>query len=78
MAELISKTLARKPKAAIHWSVRPSKETEIAKSTVHRLFQLFGLRPHCTGSFKPSTDAFLSRSPASRRLEGDGGDCSHE
>ncbi|WP_161855667.1 hypothetical protein [Bradyrhizobium sp. CCBAU 051011] len=78
VAELISKTLARRPKAAIRRSVRPSKGTEIAKSTVHCLFQLFGLRPRCSRSFKPLTDAFLSRSHASGRLEGDGGDCSHE
>jgi putative transposase len=60
VAELITKTLARKPKAGIHWSVRAvAKENEIAKSTVHRLFQLFGLQPHRTRSFKLSTDPFF-------------------
>ena len=60
VAELITKTLARKPKAATHWSVRAiAKETGIAKSTVHRLFQLFGLQPHRTRSFKLSTHPFL-------------------
>jgi putative transposase len=60
VAELITKTLARKPKAATHWSVcANSKETGIAKSTVHRLFQLFGLQPHRTRSFKLSTDPFF-------------------
>jgi putative transposase len=60
VAELITKTLARKPKAATHWSVRAiAKETGIAKSTVHRLFQLFGLQPHRTRSFKLSTDPFF-------------------
>jgi putative transposase len=60
VAELITKTLARKPKAATHWSVRAiSKETGIAKSTVHRLFQLFGLQPHRTRSFKLSNDPFF-------------------
>jgi putative transposase len=50
----------RKPKAATHWSVRAiAKETGIAKSTVHRLFQLFGLQPHRTRSFKLSTDPFF-------------------
>jgi putative transposase len=39
VAELITKTLARKPKTATHRSVRAvAKETGIAKSTVHRLF----------------------------------------
>ena len=60
VAELISKALARKPKAATHWSVRAiAKETGIAKSTVHRLFQLFGLHPHRSRSFKLSTDPFF-------------------
>src|SRR5258706_11801053 len=60
VAELITKTLARKPKAATHWSVRAiAKETGIAKSTVHRLFQLFGLQPHRTRNFKLSTDPFF-------------------
>ena len=60
VAELITKTLARKPKAATHWSVRAmARETGIAKSTVHRLFQLFGLQPHRTRSFKLSTDPFF-------------------
>ena len=60
VAELITKTLARKPKAATHWSVRAiTQETGIAKSTVHRLFQLFGLQPHRTRSFKLSTDPFF-------------------
>ena len=60
VAELITKTLARKPKSATHWSVRAmAAETGIAKSTVHRLFQLFGLQPHRTRSFKLSTDPFF-------------------
>ncbi|MCP1850252.1 putative transposase [Bradyrhizobium sp. USDA 4508] len=60
VAELITKTLARKPKAATHWSVRAiAQETGIAKTTVHRLFQLFGLQPHRTRSFKLSTDPFF-------------------
>ena len=53
-AELMTKTLARKPKAATHWSVRAAaKETGIAKSTVHRLFQLFGLHLTAPASFPP-------------------------
>ncbi len=60
VAELLTKALARKPKATTHWSVRTiAKETGIAKSTVHRLFQLFGLQPHRTRSFKLSTDPFF-------------------
>jgi hypothetical protein len=49
-----------KPKAATHWSVRAiAKEPGIAKSTVHRLNQLFGLQPHRTRSFKLSTVPFF-------------------
>jgi putative transposase len=48
------------PQPATYWSVRAiSKETGIAKSTVHRLFQLFGLQPHRTRSFKIATDPFF-------------------
>jgi putative transposase len=36
-----------------------AKENGIAKSTVHRLFQLFDLQPHSTRSFKLSTDPFF-------------------
>src|SRR5260370_3184544 len=60
VAELITKTLARKPKAATHWSVRAiAKETGIAKSTVHRLFQPFCPQPPRTPRFKLSTDPFF-------------------
>src|SRR5260221_14295537 len=31
----------------------------LSKSTVHRLFQLFGLQPHRTRSFKLSADPFF-------------------
>jgi putative transposase len=36
-----------------------AQETGIARSTVHRLFQFFGLQPHRTRSFKLSTDPFF-------------------
>src|SRR5262245_7483082 len=42
VAELITKTLARKPRAATHSRVRTiAKETESAKSHVHRAFHRF-------------------------------------
>jgi putative transposase len=60
VAELITKTLPRQPKATTHWNVRAiGDETATAKSTVHRLFQLFGLQPRRTRSFKLSTDPFF-------------------
>ena len=60
VAELVAKTLASKPMAGTHWTVRTmATETELSKSTVHRFFRLFGLQPHRTRSFKLSTDPFF-------------------
>lgn len=60
IAVLIHKTLHNKPKdGSPHWSVRTvATESGISKSSVQHYFQLFGLKPHRTASFKPSTDAF--------------------
>jgi predicted DNA-binding protein/transposase len=61
IAQLIRKTLHTKPTdGATHWSVRSvAAETKISKSSVQRYFQLFGLQPHRTESFKLSTDPFF-------------------
>lgn len=61
VAALIHKTLHKKPKdGSTHWSVRAAAaESGISKSSVQRYFQLFGLKPHRTESFKLSTDAFF-------------------
>jgi putative transposase len=61
IAQLVQKTLHTKPNdGATHWSVRSvAAETDISKSTVQRYFQLFGLQPHRTESFKLSTDPFF-------------------
>lgn len=61
VAGLIRKTLDKKPKdGSTHWSVRSAAgENKISKSSVHRYFQLFGVKPHLTESFKLSTDAFF-------------------
>ena len=61
VAALIKKTLHKKPKdGSTHWSVRAAAaESGISKSSVQRYFQLFGLKPHRTKSFKLSTDAFF-------------------
>jgi hypothetical protein len=56
VAELITKTLARKPKAATHWSVRAiAKETGIAKSTVHACSSssVYNLTAPGASSFRP-------------------------
>jgi putative transposase len=61
VAGLIRKTLQKKPRdGSTHWSVRQAAlETGISKTSVHRYFQLFGLKPHLAESFKLSTDAFF-------------------
>lgn len=61
VAALIRRTLNKKPKdGATHWSVRgAAAESGISKSSVQRYFDLFGLKPHRTESFKLSTDAFF-------------------
>ncbi len=60
VAELINKVLHTKPSAATHWSVRQcAEETGISRSTVHRIFNLFGLQPHRSTTFKLSTDPFF-------------------
>ncbi len=61
LAGLIRKVLRKTPKTgATHWSVREAAaETGISKSSVHRYWQLFGLKPHRTTSFKLSTDPFF-------------------
>jgi len=60
VAELISTVLDNKPEGATQWSTRSVAEaTGISKSQVHRYFQLFGLQPHRTRSFKLSNDPFF-------------------
>jgi len=61
IAALVRKTLHTKPaNGATHWSVRSmAGETGISATTVHRYFQLFGLQPHRTETFKLSTDPFF-------------------
>lgn len=60
VAALLKRTLSHKPAAGTHWSVRQAADASgISKSTVHRLFQTFGLQPHRSRSFKLSTDPFF-------------------
>jgi putative transposase len=61
VAQLIRTTLHTKPAdGSTHWSVRAvAAETGISKSSVQRYFQLFGLQPHRTESFKLSSDPFF-------------------
>lgn len=60
VAALVRKTLKTRPKAATHWSVRMmAAETDLSKSTVHRIWRAFGLQPHRQRHFKLSTDPFF-------------------
>ena len=60
VAQLVAKTLQTRPKNGTHWSVRRiAGETHLAKSTVHRIWQAFGLQPHRQRHFKLSNDPFL-------------------
>lgn len=60
VAEVIQTTLNRTPNGQTHWSVRTmAEETGISKSTVHRVWRAFGLKPHRQESFKLSTDPFF-------------------
>jgi putative transposase len=60
VADLLTTTLTTQPHAGTHWTVRAmAAETGVSKSAVHRFFQLFGLQPHRTRSFKLSTDPWF-------------------
>ena len=60
VAELLHKTLETQPSSQSHWSCREmAGETGISKSTVQRVWNTFGIRPHRFRTFKLSTDAFF-------------------
>ena len=60
VAVLIRKTLKTKPKDGTHWTVRSiAAQTDLSKSTVHRIWRAFGLQPHRQRHFKLSTDPFF-------------------
>ena len=60
VAQLVRKTLKTKPKEGTHWSLRQiASETGVSKSTVHRIWQAFGLQPHRQKQFKLSSDPFF-------------------
>jgi len=56
----VRKTLETKPKGGTHWSIRQiAEQTRVSKSTVHRIWQAFGLQPHRQKHCKLSTDPFF-------------------
>jgi transposase len=57
IAETIRMTLEATPADATHWSLRSmAKAAGHAPSTIHRIWQAFGLQPHRTEAFKLSSD----------------------
>jgi len=60
IARLIRKTIKTRPENESHWSCRTMAEaTGISKSTVQRVWKVFGLQPHRQRTFKISTDPFF-------------------
>lgn len=60
LAAVITTPLRTKPPAGTQWSCRPMEDaTGIPKSTVHRVWQVFGRQPHRQRTFKLSTDPFV-------------------
>ncbi len=57
VAEVVHKTLGRRPKDAPHWSTRSmAQEMGLSQSTVSRIWRAFGLQPHRCGTFGPAAD----------------------
>jgi len=57
IAETIRLTLETTPRGATHWSLRSmAAAVGHAPSTIHRIWQAFGLQPHRVETFKLSTD----------------------
>ena len=60
VAALVMKTVQTKPKNATQWSVRSlAAETKVSKSTVHRIWNAFGLPPRRQRNLKLSNDPFF-------------------
>jgi len=57
IADTIRRTLETTPPGATHWSLRSmAAAVGYAPSTIHRIWQAFGLQPHRSETFKLSTD----------------------
>ena len=57
IAEVIVRTLEETPPDGTHWSLRSmARAAGYAPSTIHRIWQAFGLQPHRSETFKLSTD----------------------
>src|SRR5512140_3139792 len=55
--QIVQKTTREKPSAATHWSTRTmAAASGVSESTVRRIWQAHGLKPHMVTSFKLSND----------------------
>jgi len=64
IAQLVRKTLDTKPKDGTYWSIRQiARQMRLSKSTVHRIWQAFGLEPHRQRHFKLSCLSSMILSP---------------
>ena len=60
VARLVRRTLETKPGNGTHGSIRQiATETRVSKSSVHRIWQAFGIEPHWPRHFKLSSDPFF-------------------
>jgi transposase len=60
IAETVRRTLEETPPDATHWSLRSmARSVGHAPSTIHRIWQAFGLQPHRSRTFKLSSDPFF-------------------
>ena len=57
VAAVIGRTLEETPPDSTHWSLRSmARASGYAPSTIHRIWQAFGLQPHRSETFKLSSD----------------------
>ena len=57
ITEIIGRTLEETPADGTHWSLRSmARASGYAPSTIHRIWQAFGLQPHRPETFKLSSD----------------------
>ncbi|MGA2111754.1 MAG: IS630 family transposase [Anaerolineales bacterium] len=60
VALLVRKTLQTQPGDRTHWTVRSAaQKARLSATTVHRIWQAFGLQPHRQRHFKLSSDPFF-------------------
>ena len=54
---ILQKTTQAKPAHATHWSTRTlARDVGVSRSTIHRVWQAHGLKPHLVKTFKASND----------------------